>query len=166
MHDHTLESRVSSDIQTPQSWLKKLGYCLVFQFTSRCLDIWWNTFSLVWCIRWKAYRIRIFLDVICNTSLVSRKAKSTLLAACVFYAFLNSRNILRVWISVSKHGNPFGISYLNENLLHVHTKFPFHMWNWNIFTYEVLYWYVTEIFVKAVLLVYVSRSISFPSKET
>ena len=28
----------------------------------------------------------------------------------LFYAFLGSRNILRVWITVSKHGNPFDIS--------------------------------------------------------
>ena len=45
-----------------------------------------------------------------------RKAKNTRLAARVFYAFLKSRNIPRVWISIRK---PLDISLVN---LLVHSK--------------------------------------------
>ena len=41
---------VSSDIQTPWSWLKKTRLRLVFSTTSRCLDIVWNTLPRVWYI--------------------------------------------------------------------------------------------------------------------
>ena len=41
---------VSSDIQTPWSWLKKTRLRLVFSTTSRCLDIGWNTLPHVWYI--------------------------------------------------------------------------------------------------------------------
>ena len=41
---------VSSDIQTPWSWLKKTRLRLVFSTTSRCLDIGWNTLPRVWYI--------------------------------------------------------------------------------------------------------------------
>ena len=44
---------VSSDIQTPWSWLKKKTRLrLVFSTTSRCLDIGWNTLPCVWYITW------------------------------------------------------------------------------------------------------------------
>ena len=41
---------VSSDIQTPWSWLRKTRLRLVFSTTSRCLDIGWNTLPRVWYI--------------------------------------------------------------------------------------------------------------------
>ena len=40
---------VSSDIQTLRSWLKILGWAPLFQPTSQCLDIWWNTLLCIWC---------------------------------------------------------------------------------------------------------------------
>ena len=41
---------VSSDFQTPRSWLKKLGCASFFQPTSRCLEIGGNTLPRVWSI--------------------------------------------------------------------------------------------------------------------
>ena len=46
---------VSSDIQTPWSWLKKTRLRLVFSTTSRCLDIGWNTLPHVWYITWTIF---------------------------------------------------------------------------------------------------------------
>ena len=57
-----------------------------------------------------ALKIRLFFLHISALKLDFRKAKILLLAICVFYAFLKSRNIPRVWITVSKHGNLFGNS--------------------------------------------------------
>ena len=34
--------------------------------------------------------------------------------SCLFYAFLKSRNIRRVWIRVSKHGKPLSISLMKR----------------------------------------------------
>ena len=40
----------------------------------------------------------------------------------VFYAFLKSRNILRVWIKVSKHGKPLGISLVYISVTNLDSK--------------------------------------------
>ena len=45
---------VSSDIQHFEVGLKNLGLRLVFQPTSQCLDIWWNTLHCVWYITYMA----------------------------------------------------------------------------------------------------------------
>ena len=41
---------VSSNFQTPRSWLKKLGCASFFQPTSRCLEIGGNTLPRLWSI--------------------------------------------------------------------------------------------------------------------
>ena len=41
---------VSLDIQTLQSWFKKLGCSSFFQPISQCLDTWWNTLLCIWHI--------------------------------------------------------------------------------------------------------------------
>ena len=41
-----------------------------------------------------------------------QKAKNTRLAARFFHTFLKSRNIQCVWITLSKHGKPSGISLM------------------------------------------------------
>ena len=86
MQYHRDESRVSSDIQTPRRWLKKLGYRLVFQLTSRCLDIWWNTPSRVRYITstdilhrdvWSIYNVFLILKVIFKVFLALRNRETS-----------------------------------------------------------------------------------------
>ena len=57
---------VSSDIQTPWSWLKKTRLHLIFSTTSQCLDIRWNTFPHVWYITSSKlkYKVHILQNMI------------------------------------------------------------------------------------------------------
>ena len=57
---------VSSDIQTPWSWLKKTRLRLVFSTTSRCLDIGWNTLPRVWYITSSPFECRITIVKYCD----------------------------------------------------------------------------------------------------